>query len=97
MRQHLSFSFYPPPHHSPLYWCGGWCGALLLPLGERGDELAAEVGDVGDDAAPDQVECALETSGHASVKAVTKLWWGSSRPVGVHAGVRGEIHEKARP
>jgi hypothetical protein len=28
----------------------------LLLLGQRGDELAAEVGDVGDDAAPDEVE-----------------------------------------
>jgi hypothetical protein len=30
-------------------------GVLLL-LGERGDELAAEGGDVRDDAAPDQVK-----------------------------------------
>jgi hypothetical protein len=38
-----------------LYWCARWCGVRPLLFGERGDELAAEVRDVGDDAAPDQV------------------------------------------
>ncbi len=31
------------------------CGAPLLLVGEGGDQFAAEVRDVGDDAAPDQV------------------------------------------
>ena len=30
-----------------------WRGTTYLPFGEGGDELAAEVGNVGDDAAPD--------------------------------------------
>jgi hypothetical protein len=32
-----------------------------LPFGDGGDEFAAEVGDVGDDAAPDEVEGGRET------------------------------------
>jgi hypothetical protein len=43
-----------------------WCTALLSPIGERGDELAAELWDVGDDAAPDEVGGGRETLGHVS-------------------------------
>ena len=39
---------------------------LCLLLGECGDELAAEVGDIGDDAAPDRVENSRGASGHVS-------------------------------
>jgi hypothetical protein len=38
---------------------------VLLP-GQGGDELAAEVGDVGDHAAPDQVRSGQETPEHVS-------------------------------
>src|SRR5215218_551989 len=44
--------------HTFLHWCTDWRTAPALLLGERCDELAAECGDVGDDAAPDQVSLA---------------------------------------
>ena len=39
---------------------------LSLLLGQGGDEFAAEVGDVGDHAAPDRVESGRETTGYVS-------------------------------
>jgi hypothetical protein len=39
---------------------------LSLLLGQGGDEFAAEVGDVGDHAAPDRVESGRETRGYIS-------------------------------
>jgi hypothetical protein len=49
-----------------LRWCTRWCTALLSPIGERDDELAAELRDVGDDVAPDEVGGGRETLGHVS-------------------------------
>jgi hypothetical protein len=42
-----------PPHLT--HWCVHWCVCPPLLPGQGGDELAAEVGDVGDDAAPHRV------------------------------------------
>jgi hypothetical protein len=38
-----------------LYWCGCRCAECPLFLAQGGDELAAEVGEVGNNAAPDEV------------------------------------------
>jgi hypothetical protein len=43
---------------APSHWCAYWCASLI---GEGGDEFAAEVGDVWDNAAADQVGRKLGT------------------------------------
>jgi hypothetical protein len=48
----LAYNRSPVPYLTALLVCSLVCRLLLL-VGERGDELAAEVRDVGDDAAPD--------------------------------------------
>src|SRR5215210_8941629 len=47
-------------------WCTDWCAASSLTIFERGDELAAEVRDIRNDAAPDRVGSGLETSAYVS-------------------------------
>src|SRR5215216_6014242 len=46
---------YPVPNAPTNHWCTDWCTNSFLVFSEGGDELAAEVGDVRDDAAPDEV------------------------------------------
>src|SRR5215208_3450536 len=46
-----------PP--SSFHWCTDWCAEPSLFLGKGGHELAAEVGDVWDHAAPYQVKRVL--------------------------------------
>jgi hypothetical protein len=48
------------------------CRPLLLILGQDSDEFAAEVGDVGDDAAPDQVKIGC---GYLVSLSSGPLWW----------------------
>src|SRR5215212_203950 len=50
-RTHVHPIATPDPSHR----CTDWCVSPPLPLGQGGDEFAAEVGNVGDHAAPDQV------------------------------------------
>ncbi len=56
---------YPNPSHPQIAFRSIGVSALLL-LGQGGDEFAAEVGDVGDQAAPDHVEQGRETAGDVS-------------------------------
>jgi hypothetical protein len=46
-------AYISPPAPLSLNWCTDWCVCPPLLLGQGGDEFAAEIGDVGDDAAPD--------------------------------------------
>ena len=65
-----------------------------LLLSQGGDEFAAEVGDVGDDAAPDQVGDGRETLkdvskvpfGRARRASVSRLVWGRDSPGSPRAG-----------
>src|SRR5215213_1109761 len=51
-RTHVHPIATPDPSHR----CTDWCVSPPLLLGQGGDEFAAEVGNVGDHAAPDQVK-----------------------------------------
>src|SRR5919106_6924067 len=57
---------------APSHWCVCECASLLS---QGGDELAAEVGDVGDHAAPDRVESGRETTGYVSNDRLGGLEW----------------------
>jgi hypothetical protein len=56
----------PPLPRSPYIGVSAGVRASSLLLGQDGDEFAAEVGDVGDHTAPDQVKRGLGTSDHVS-------------------------------
>jgi hypothetical protein len=66
-----------------------------LLIGEGGDELAAEVGDVGDHAAPDQVGSSREVSGYFSDDLLLWLRIDCSVLAGMFTGVSREAHQKA--
>jgi hypothetical protein len=51
-------AYISPPASPSLHGCVHWCAVSSLLLGQGGHEFAAEVGDIGDHPAPDQVTLA---------------------------------------
>ena len=70
-----------------LYWCTNQSIELSFVLVQDGDELAAEV---GDDAAPDRVQCDRDTSGYVSESVLGRYRKRRSALGGVVAGVAYE-------
>ncbi len=82
-----------------LHWSAYRCAAPPQLLGEGGNELAAEGGDVGHDAAPDRVGGARKTTEHASgcpLRRFRKLRVSGWCAYGCGAGPRGGESADAR-
>src|SRR5215211_2247566 len=67
------------PSPQSLYWCTDWCAEPSLFLGKGGHELAAEVGDVWDHAAPYQVALAERRLVHPNRAGVLQVVFDPQR------------------